>query len=112
MREIKKEKRKKERKKIITKPPAADYSNISIFPEILSQFSLANAQKKALTDEITKMCLLTFFAKSTGLWKNDKSLEICRKIDYGLKSFQAGIHSIRPRSPSSTGTFNMPTSYQ
>ena len=31
--------------------------------------------------------------------ENYKSLEICRKIDYGLKSFQAGIDSLRPRSP-------------
>ena len=78
---------RKQRKKIITKP----LQTIVIFPEILNRFSLANAQTKALTDEITKMHLLTFFVKSM---ENYKSLKICRKIDYGLKSFQAGIDSI------------------
>ena len=42
------------------------------------------------------MSLLTFFVTSM---ENYKSLEICRKIDYGLKSFEAGIDNIPPRSP-------------
>ena len=67
---------------------------------LLSRSSLllvvANAQTKALTDGVTKMYLLTLFGTSR---ENYKSLKICRKIDYGLKSFQAGIGSIRPRSP-------------
>ena len=52
--------------------------------------------KQAHTDGITKMSLLTFYVTSI---ENYKSLEFFRKIDYGLKSFQAGIDSIRPRSP-------------
>ena len=67
-----------------------------IFPEILARFSLANAQTIALTDEITKMSSLTLFVTSM---KNYQSLEICWKIDSGLKSFQVGIDSVRPRSP-------------
>ena len=46
--------------------------------------------------QIPGMYLLTLFATSL---ESYKSLEICRKINYGLKSFQAGIDSIRPRSP-------------
>ena len=40
------------------------------------------------------MYFLTFFVTSI---ENYKSLEIYQKLDYGLKSFQAGIDSIRPR---------------
>ena len=35
----------------------------------------------------------------TSSMENYKSLKICRNIDYGLKSVQAGIDSIRLRSP-------------
>ena len=76
--------------------PNRPLQSIVIFPEILSGFSQANAQTKALTNGIIKMLLLTLSITSL---ENYKSLKICRKINYDLESFQAGINSIRPRSP-------------
>ena len=73
----------------IAKPPAAG-NILVIFPEILSRFSLAKAPTKVFTNRTTKISLLVLSNTSTG---KHQDLKICRKFDYGLKSFQAGICS-------------------
>ena len=80
--------RKQSNRKLINKPKGP-LQAIVIFPEIFSRFSLANAQTEALTNGMTKMSLLTLFVTSMN---NYQSLKICQKIE-------AGIDSIRPRSP-------------
>ena len=51
---------------------------------MLSRFSLANAQTKALTNGITRMSLLTL---SSIVMENYKRSKISLKNNYGLKSW-------------------------
>ena len=69
--------------KFITEPPAA--SNIVTFSEIFRRFRLASDLTRALTDGTTRIYLLTLSVTSVEYYK---TLKVCRKIDYDLKSFQ------------------------
>ena len=59
----------------INLPPNRPRQTIEIFRETLSRFSLAKAQTKALTDEITKMPLLMFFLTTSSMEKKLQKFE-------------------------------------